>query len=60
MEDDDLFLAMLGLAITGVMLVAGGLFLIARPETEEPVTQPIPAVISSLEDTFSRSRAPRS
>lgn len=50
MDDDDLFLAMLGLAIAAVMLVAGALFLIARHETGEPVTQPVPAVIFPLED----------
>jgi hypothetical protein len=48
MEDDDLFWAMLGVTIAAVMLVAGGLFLIARPETGEPAMPPIPAAVSSL------------
>ena len=59
MEDNDLFLAMFGLAIAAVMLVAGGLFLIAKPETPEPITRPVPAVISSLEDARSSHQTPR-
>ena len=49
MEDNDLFLAMLGLAVAAVMLVAGGLFLIGRQEAGGSPTQPIPAVISSVD-----------
>ena len=50
MEDNDLFLAMLGVAIAAVMLVAVGLFIITRQDAAQPATQmPVPAVTSSLE-----------
>jgi hypothetical protein len=51
MEDNDLFLAMLGLTVAAVMLVAGGLFL-ANHKPAEPSPQPVPAVISSLHRTI--------
>jgi hypothetical protein len=45
MEDNELVLAMLGVFVAAVMLVAGGLFLITR---EEPVApeRPVPTVVS--------------
>ena len=49
MEDEDLFLAMLGLSLAAVMLVAGGLFLITREEPLAPPARPIPALMSSLD-----------
>jgi 3-deoxy-D-manno-octulosonic-acid transferase len=47
MVDKDLFLAMLGLALAAVALVAGGLVLIAGHQPVEPASWPVPAVTSS-------------
>ena len=42
----DLVLAMLGVAVAGVMLVAGGLYLVTRPDPHEINSEP-PAVVTS-------------
>ena len=42
----DLVLAMFGLAVAAVMLVAGELYIVTRPDPPETYSQP-PAVISS-------------
>jgi hypothetical protein len=39
-DPNDLILAMLALAVTAVMLVAGALYLITRPEPAQP--HPVP------------------
>jgi hypothetical protein len=52
MEDNDLFLAMLGAFLAAVMLVAGGLFLIANYEPAGPLQQPVPVGISWLHSTM--------
>ena len=43
----DLILAMFALAVTAVMLVAGELYLVTRPEQPEAYTPPAPTVTSS-------------
>ncbi|MBN8991179.1 MAG: hypothetical protein J0H42_23275 [Rhizobiales bacterium] len=43
----DLILAMFALAVTAVMLVAGELYLVTRPERSETYTPPAPIVTSS-------------
>lgn len=43
----DLILAMFALAVTAVMLVAGELYLVTRPEQSETYTPPAPIVTSS-------------
>ena len=45
----DLVLAMFGLAIAAVMLVAGELYLVTRPDAPEIYTQPPSVVTSSME-----------
>jgi hypothetical protein len=52
MDDNDLFLAMLGVFLAAVMLVAGGLFLIANYEPAGPLQQPVPVGISWLQSTI--------
>jgi len=52
MEDNDLFLAMLGALLAAVMLVAGVLFLIANYEPAAPLQQPVPVGISWLHSTM--------
>jgi hypothetical protein len=47
MEDNDLVLAMLGLACAGVMLVVG-LFLIMKEDRGPDIIRPIPMVTSTL------------
>jgi hypothetical protein len=46
-DSNDLILAMLALAITAVMLVAGGLYLITRPEPTQPHAAPPAAIVTS-------------
>jgi hypothetical protein len=47
-DPDDLILAMFALAVTAVMLVAGELYLVARPEQPEAITPPASIVTSSI------------
>jgi hypothetical protein len=48
-DPNDLILAMLALAVTAVLLVAGALYLITRPEPMQPhPAQPATMVISSV------------
>jgi hypothetical protein len=50
MDDfDDLMLAMFGVAVAAVMLVAGELYLVTRPEPPQIFTQAPSAVTSSIE-----------
>ena len=44
----DLVLGMFALAVTAVLLVAGELYLVARPEPPEPLTPPASIVTSSI------------
>jgi hypothetical protein len=44
----DLILAMFALAVTAVMLVAGELYLVTRPEPPETLTPPASIVTSSI------------
>jgi hypothetical protein len=44
----DLVLAMFALAVTAVMLVAGELYLVTRPEQPETLTPPASIVTSSI------------
>jgi hypothetical protein len=46
-DSNDLILAMLALAITAVMLVAGALYLITTPEPTQTHPAPAPIVMSS-------------
>jgi hypothetical protein len=46
-DPNDLILAMLALAITAVMLVAGALYLITRPEPTQPHLAPPAAIVTS-------------
>jgi hypothetical protein len=50
MEDPyhDLVLAMLTLAIAAVLLVAGGLYLMTRPDPSVPATPALPIITSSI------------
>ena len=45
----DLVLAMFGLAVAAVMLVAGELYLVTRPEPPETHSQPSAVITSSVE-----------
>jgi hypothetical protein len=45
----DLVLGMFGVAIAAVMLVAGELYLVTRPDPPEIYTQPPSVVTSSME-----------
>jgi hypothetical protein len=45
---DDLTAAMLALAVIAVMLVAGELYLVTRPEPPEPLKLPALMVTSSI------------
>jgi hypothetical protein len=47
----DLVLAMFALAVTAVMLVAGELYLVTRPEQQESRTPPPSIVTSSAQET---------
>jgi hypothetical protein len=46
-DSNDLILAMLALAITAVLLVAGALYLITRPEPTQPHPGPPAAIVTS-------------
>jgi hypothetical protein len=48
-DPDDLVLGMLALAVTAVMLVAGELYLVTRPEQPESVTRPASIEMSSAQ-----------
>jgi hypothetical protein len=48
----DLVLAMFGLAVTAVMLVAGELYLVTRPDAPEKYTPP-PALMTSSTEPYS-------
>ena len=45
----DLVLGMFALAVTAVMLVAGELYLVTRPEQPETYIPPAPIVTSSIQ-----------
>ena len=45
----DLVLGMFALAVTAVMLVAGELYLVTRPEQPQTSTSPAPIVTSSIQ-----------
>ena len=45
----DLILGMFALAVTAVMLVAGELYLVTRPEQPQTYTSPAPIVTSSIQ-----------
>jgi hypothetical protein len=47
----ELVLAMFALAVTAVMLVAGELYLVTRPEQQESRTPPPSIVTSSAQET---------
>jgi hypothetical protein len=49
----DLVLAMLGVAVAGVMLVAGELYLVTRPDPHEIHSEP-PAVVTSSAEQHPR------
>ena len=45
----DLVLGMFGVAVAAVMLVAGELYLVTRPDSQEVPSKPPPVVTSSIE-----------
>jgi hypothetical protein len=48
-DHSDLVLAMFGVAVAAVMLVAGELYLVTRPDPSEVYSKPPPVVTSSIE-----------
>jgi len=48
-DPDDLVLGMFALAVTAVMLVAGELYLVTRPEQPESLTRPTSIEMSSAQ-----------
>jgi hypothetical protein len=47
-DPNDLVLGMFALAVTAVMLVAGELYLVTRPDQSKALTPPAPIVTSSV------------
>jgi hypothetical protein len=47
-DPHDLVLGMFAAAIAAVLLVAGELFLVTRPDPPEPYVPPIPVMTSSI------------
>jgi hypothetical protein len=47
-DPNDLVLGMFALAVTAVMLVAGELYLVTRPDQSKTLTPPAPIVTSSI------------